>query len=241
MTAARTAIRATAELTHRGLVRAVNEDAILSRPDIGLWTVADGMGGHAAGDYASQTVTAALRRLSTDLDATDLMHATRSAIQTAHRTIRTEAASRGGATIGATVVSLLIAEEHFLCLWAGDSRIYRLRDDKLRMLTTDHSVVGELIETGQITAAEAANHPLANQITRAVGVGEELLIDKRRGDLALGDTFLLCSDGLTKYADDARIEAVLSAHPPQTAAEALMQIALDGGGADNISIIVVEV
>ena len=232
-------IRSAAE-THRGLVRTINEDALLCRPEIGLWAIADGMGGHSAGDYAAQTVIGALNALSPHLCPSELMHGARDCIQTAHATIRAEAERQGRVTIGTTAVLLLIAEGHFLCLWAGDSRLYRLRDGALRMLTTDHSVVGELVEAGQITWEQAEHHPHANQITRAVGVGADLEIDKRRGEVAPGDKFLLCSDGLTKYAAAAELEMALGKNPPEAAVESLLQIALNGGGADNISIIVVE-
>ncbi|MFK7944783.1 MAG: PP2C family serine/threonine-protein phosphatase [Paracoccaceae bacterium] len=227
--------------THKGHVRQVNEDAILSAPEMGLWAIADGMGGHTAGDVASQTVIAALDGLPRGLEPAELMNNTRTALYQAHGDIRDEAVRRGGATIGATAVVLLIAEEHFLCLWAGDSRLYRLRDGALQMLSADHSVVGELVEAGQITWAEADKHPHANQITRAVGVGPVLDIDKRRGAILPGDRFLLCSDGLTKYATDPVIAAMLANRTIDTVANALLQIALDGGGADNISVIVVEV
>ncbi len=235
-----TAQRRYSATTHTGHVRKVNEDAILSRPDIGLWAVADGMGGHAGGDFASQTVVAALDRLSAMLQPAEIMHSARSAIQTAHREIGEEAARRGHVTIGATVVLLVLTEEHFMCLWAGDSRLYRLRGGTLQMISADHSVVGELVEQGYLTWDEAENHPQANRITRAVGVGEVLEIDKRRGDVQPGDRFLLCSDGLSKYADLETLRSYLSDGPTDRVADALLEHALAGGGADNVSIIVVD-
>ncbi|MEM0923750.1 MAG: protein phosphatase 2C domain-containing protein [Pseudomonadota bacterium] len=235
-----TAERRYSARTHVGLVRSVNEDAVLAIPELGIWVVSDGMGGHDGGDYASQSVTEALAMIPLDLDPASTMHAAREALQIAHRNIRQEAARRGGATIGATVVVLVLAGEHFVCLWAGDSRLYRLRSGRIEMLSSDHSVVGELVEQGQLTWDEAELHPHSNQITRAVGVGEELVIDKRRGDALPGDRFLLCSDGLTKYAGEATLQHFLANSPIETVADGLLQVALDGGGADNISIVVVE-
>lgn len=227
-------------LTETGHVRRINEDAILARPELGLWVVADGMGGHAAGDVASQTVIAALDALPRDLAPAQIPRAAREALHHAHAAIRAEGARLGQGTIGATVVLLVIAEGHFMCLWAGDSRLYRLRDGALEMISADHSVVGELVEQGYLDWDEAEAHPHANQITRAVGVGEALEIDKRRGEVRPGDRFLLCSDGLTKYARAADLRRQLDGAPVDAAAGALMRLALDGGGADNVSLIVVE-
>lgn len=224
--------------THAGLVRAANEDAVLARP--GLWVVSDGMGGHDAGDFASGAVVEALAAIPADLGPATLMHAARDAVQDAHRAIAAEAARRG-ATIGATVVILVIADAHFLCLWAGDSRLYRLRDGALEMLSLDHSVVGQMVEAGDLTWAEAETHPQANQITRAVGVGATLDLDKRRGEVRPGDRFLLCSDGLTRHADDATLTRLLAEAPIDAAAGRLLDAALAGGGSDNVSVIAVEV
>lgn len=226
--------------THVGNVRRVNEDSLIALPELGLWAVSDGMGGHDGGDFASQTVTEALATLPPDLPPGELMRAARDAIQAAHRTIVAEAERRGGVTIGATVVVLILAGEHFACLWAGDSRLYRYRGGHVTMLSHDHSVVAELVEAGRLTWAEAERHPQASAITRAVGVGDEIDIDKRRGDVLPGDRFLLCSDGLSRYADEAMIAEVLAATPIETVADALLQLALDGGGADNVSVIVVD-
>lgn len=226
--------------THVGHVREINEDAIIALPDLGLWAVSDGMGGHQGGDFASQSVTEALAAVPADMESGATMVATRDALQAAHRTILAEAGRLGGITMGATAVVLLVAGEFFACLWAGDSRLYRLRGGQLQMLSHDHSIVGEMVAEGRLTWEEAEHHPQSNAITRAVGVGETLEIEKRRGDVLPGDRFLLCSDGLTRYADDAMLGYLLSSSPIETVADALLSVALDGGGADNISVIVVE-
>lgn len=240
MTASSTTLRRHSARTHVGFIRKVNEDAILVRPDIGLWAVSDGMGGHAAGDFASQAITELLDRLPVDLDPSETMLQAREALHDAHRLIGIEARRRGSGSIGATVVVLLLSEEHFMCFWVGDSRLYRLRGGDLEMISTDHSFVGELVEQGFITWAEAEKHPQANQITRAVGVGETLEIDKRRGDIRPGDRFLLCSDGLTKYAGFDMLRRYLTDRPIEVLADELISVALEGGAIDNTSVIVVE-
>lgn len=227
--------------THVGLKRKVNEDAVLALPDHDIWVVSDGMGGHEAGDVASRIVTDAIATIPPGLDPTARMHALRDAIQSAHRAIRAEAEERGRGVIGATVVTLMMANSHFVGLWAGDSRIYRLHQGQFDMLTTDHSAVAELVLSGQITWDEAEQHPQSNAITRAVGVGRTLELDKIRGEVMPGDRFLLCSDGLTKYATFGILQNVLARAPIETVCDQLTQIALAGGGADNISVIVVDV
>ncbi len=227
--------------THVGKVRKANEDAVIDLPVHQIWAVSDGMGGHRNGAFASHAVTEALSRLSPDLSSSRLMQAAREAIQDAHGAILAESERNGGATIGATVVVLMISGGHFACLWAGDSRLYMLSEDGLIRVSRDHSLVADLVEAGKLTDAEAEQHPQANIITRAVGVGERLEIDKRIGRTLPGDRFLLCSDGLTKYADDELIARVLASEPIDTVSDRLLEIALEAGGADNISVIVVEV
>lgn len=227
--------------SHVGLKRKVNEDSVLALPEQNIWVVSDGMGGHEAGDFASRLITDMIATIEPGLPATERMHALRHAIQKAHRVIRAEADARGVATIGATVASLMLANGHFVGIWAGDSRIYRLHGGNIQMLTVDHSLVATLVESGQMTWDEAEHHPQSNAITRAVGVGEELELDKVRGTVDPGDRFLLCSDGLTKYATFKMIEDVMRSEPLETVVDRLIQIALDGGGGDNISVIVVDV
>ena len=227
--------------THVGLKRKVNEDSVLALPEHDIWLVADGMGGHDAGDFASRLIADAVAMIPLGLDPAARMHALRDAIQNAHKAIRAEAAARGGGTIGSTVAALIMANQHFVGLWAGDSRIYRLRDGHIEMLSEDHSAVAEYVLAGKMTWDEAEHHPHSNAITRAVGVGEELEIDKIRGDTEPGDRFLICSDGLTKYATFQILEDVLGSTPLETVGDQLIQIALTGGGADNMTAVVIDV
>ena len=227
--------------THVGRVRKINEDSILALPDQKIWVVSDGMGGHQAGDFASQTVVDTVAMMPPDLAPGELMQALRAAFRQAHETIRHEAERLGAGTVGATVVALALTDGHFAAFWAGDSRLYRFRDQRIEMLTSDHSIVAEMVHAGQMTWDEAELHPNSNAITRAVGVGDELEIDKVRGEVQPGDRYLLCSDGLTKYATFETLRSAVTGAPIETVSEKLLKIALDAGGGDNISIIVVDV
>jgi serine/threonine protein phosphatase Stp1 len=227
--------------THVGRVRKVNEDAILAPPDTRVWAVSDGMGGHAAGDVASRIVIDALAMLPEGLGPAELMQGVRQALHRAHDQIRAEATARQVGTMGATVVTLILADGHFAAFWAGDSRLYRFRDGEVEMLTIDHSAVAELVEAGEITWDEAELHPLANMVTRAVGVGEVLELDKVRGEVRHGDRFLLCSDGLSRYATFDTLRRIVPRAPIETVTDTLLNLALEGGASDNVSIIVVDV
>ena len=227
--------------THVGLKRHVNEDAVLALPEQDIWVVSDGMGGHDAGDYASHLIADTIAAIPCGLDPTERIHALREAIARAHTDILKEAESRGRGVIGATVAALMLAQGHFVALWAGDSRVYRRRDGEIEMLTTDHSAVAAFVAAGTMTWDEAEQHPHSNAITRAVGVGDVLELDKVRGETAPGDRFLLCSDGLTKYATFGILQKALREMPLETVTDHLVSLALAGGGADNISVIVVDV
>ncbi|MEO1679912.1 MAG: protein phosphatase 2C domain-containing protein [Pseudomonadota bacterium] len=235
-----TRVRYTAQ-SHRGHVRNVNEDSVLSLPEYGIWVVSDGMGGHLGGDYASQTVVEAVATIAPDEMQNDVVGSVQRAIQTAHHTIQGEADRIGTDTIGATVVVLMLAVGRFGVLWSGDSRVYRLRRGMLEMLTTDHSEVAELVLAGKMDWDEAERSPWANAITNAVGIGDDPELEFVHGTVQSGDRFLLCSDGLTKYADSETLRRVLCETGIEKVCDRLLGIALDGGGADNISIVVVEV
>lgn len=226
-------------LTHAGLVRQENEDALALHPCGEMWAVADGMGGHANGRWAAMQVAAEIMQapLSGNLHAD--CDAIADALADANARI-VAAATTSGKTIGATVVALRIAGNRFACLWAGDSRIYRLRGGTLRQLTRDHSHVEQLVEAGIISAEEAENHPMANVITRAVGVVPDLALDVVEDEVLAGDIFLLCSDGLNKCLGDPEIGAILSTHPPGEACDALIAATLKRGAPDNVTVIMVH-
>ncbi|MBE3639053.1 PP2C family protein-serine/threonine phosphatase [Mangrovicoccus algicola] len=227
--------------THVGCVRKLNEDAILALPAHRIWAVADGMGGHEGGDFASRAVTDAIAALPVDLAPAGMMAGLRDAILSAHECILAESDRRARGPIGATVVALILSEDHFAAFWAGDSRLYSFRAGQLDMLSTDHSMVAELVAAGGLSWEEAEQLPHANVITRAVGVGAALDLDKIRGRLAPGERFLLCSDGLTRHVGGPELAGILGAAPLEHAADALVARALAAGGSDNVSAIVVEV
>jgi serine/threonine protein phosphatase Stp1 len=226
--------------THRGAVRTLNEDNYVHRPDLGLWAVADGAGGHQAGDVASRIIADKLKAVPAGLDAVELLTEVRLQLARAHDALWIEAARRGPhAMLVSTIVVLLVRDGHYACLWAGDSRAYLLRGWRLRQLTRDHSLVQELFDAGSISAAEAEHHPAANVITRAVGA-EGLELDKVTDRLYRGDRFLLCSDGVFKTLPERILAEGLAADHDDTAGR-LLAAALDRQAGDNITAVTVEV
>src|SRR5256885_5369373 len=226
--------------THVGLRRKVNEDSVLVRTDRGLWAVADGMGGHEAGDVASAAVTEALRQLPIVYGLDELVDSATDAMQGVNRELIDLAhADDRSRTIGTTVVGLAIADGHFRCFWAGDSRAYRVRDGQIRRLSRDHSLVQDLVDAGMLNSEDAERHENANVVTRAVGVTEDLQVDNSTGESVPGDLFLLASDGLTRLVDDRELAEELNSSPPETAADNLIDMVLARGAPDNVSIIIV--
>ena len=223
-----------------GCVREINEDACLDQPDPGRWAVADGMGGHAVGDLASRLVIDALSRLASPVSLKTLIADARARLQSANRELREEAARRQVQRIGSTVVVLLACDRFCGYLWAGDSRIYLYREGQLRQLTRDHSQVEQLKSLGVLTDEEARHHPAQHMITRAVGATDQLELDDDAIEVADGDVFLLCSDGLSNELSDDEIGSVLSSTERATACEELVELALARGGRDNITAVVVE-
>ncbi|MBO1326500.1 protein phosphatase 2C domain-containing protein [Acetobacter sp. TBRC 12305] len=227
--------------TDPGPKRRHNEDRLLNRPDIGLWAVADGAGGHQAGDVAATMVIEALDALPSLPMAADMLGAIRQAVTGADARIRREAARRGSnVVIATTLVCLVIRNGYFACLWAGDSRAYLYRDGMLSQITQDHSLVQELVDAGQIRPENAESHPHANIITRAIGAGEEdLVLDKVIGKLHPGDSFLLCSDGITKTLNAAELSASLSVLPDLDPTTMLISAALAHKATDNVTAVVI--
>ncbi len=228
--------------THPGARRADNEDTFVNRPDLGLWAVADGAGGHEDGALASGRIAEALNSLDAALSPAELLAEVRSRIDAVHAGLLDEAARRGPEVlIASTLVILILREAHFACLWAGDSRVYRLRDGALDRITRDHSLVQEMLDAGEIAADEAEAHPRSNVVTRAVGAGPDaVLLDKTTDLLCPGDRFLLCSDGLTKAVAEEEIAALLG-EAGETVAEGLVAAALARHASDNVTAVAVEV
>lgn len=227
--------------SHVGVVRQLNEDRLLSRPEIGLWAVADGMGGHQAGDVASAAVIEALAEVGVADSGWALLTDAERRLREVNAALAARAAALGpGVRIGSTVVTLLIHDGHYACLWAGDSRAYLLRDGQLRRLSRDHSMVQEMVDAGVLTPGEAKRHRAANVITRAVGVDAELVLDIQHGEARAGDVFLLCSDGLTGLLDDGEIAARLSVMSLDRAADDLLHLTLERGAPDNVSVLIVR-
>src|SRR5215469_2558638 len=220
--------------SHVGCRRKTNEDAILSLPDRGLWAVADGMGGHDRGEVASALVVELLDASSHGETFSARVAATENAIKDANGRLLKMAGRDSLRTIGTTIVALVSDGTSFVCLWAGDSRAYLARNGKLSQLSRDHSLVQELVEAGEISAADALNHPNANVITRAVGSEPTLELDRKDGTVASGDTFLLASDGLTRLLSEAEILSGLNAKDAAAQADQLLDVCLKRGAPDNV-------
>jgi len=225
--------------TDVGKVRSVNEDSCLERPERGLWAVADGMGGHMLGDLASRMVINALDEIAAPDNLESYMADVREQLRQVNNELRGEAATRHTYVIGSTVVVLVAWGTQCGILWAGDSRIYLYRDGNLRKVTRDHSQVEDLLASGSITPEEAAFYPGRNLITRAVGAANLLEVDADMIDVFDNDIYLLCSDGLTNEVSEEDIRRVLASGDCRQIADTLVDMALQEGGHDNVSAIVI--
>ena len=230
-------------ITNVGKVRKLNEDSLLERPEMGLWLVADGMGGHSAGDVASQMIAENLKKIHEGIsleryidDVEDrLLKVNEQLLQKSRETTKRN-------TIGSTVVVFIAYQKYCVYIWAGDSRLYRLREGNLRQMTTDHSQVELYVEQGLISREEAAVHPHGNMITRAVGATDELYLDMDIQTMRSGDRYLLCSDGLTKHLVDFEIEDILREEEnTEDTCKILIDLTLERGAGDNVTAIVVDV
>jgi serine/threonine protein phosphatase PrpC len=225
--------------THVGTVRRRNEDAVLERAEIGLWAVADGAGGHERGDYASSRIIASLREIEPSRAA--LVEEVKQRLAKVNSELRAKAAAIGPhALIGSTVVILIVSDQQCCCLWAGDSRLYRMRAGRLHQLSRDQSHVQDLVDRGEIAPEAASSHPLANIVTNLIGGPDHLALEERYGRLESRDLLLLCSDGLSSAVSDAEIAAILIDSPFEAIADRLIEQALDRGARDNVSVVVIE-
>jgi serine/threonine protein phosphatase Stp1 len=224
--------------TASGPYRRNNEDGYVDRPALGLWAVADGMGGHDLGEVASGLIVSALEGLQDPGSASALLSAAQAALERIHRQLVAKAEEIGrGAVIGSTVVILVAQEDRFACLWAGDSRAYRWRAGGLTSVTHDHSFVQELADAGVLSREAARADPRANLVTRAVGVGARLELEMAHGRVAPGDMFVLCTDGLTGALDERAIASLISPLNVDASADRLMSAALARRPTDNVTFV----
>ena len=227
--------------SHVGHRRKLNEDAVLEFGDRQIWAVADGMGGHHAGEVASAMVVEGLAQISEASSFDNLVGKALGALEDVNRALIAMAqADRLERTMGSTVVGLAMGDGQYSCFWVGDSRGYRVRAGEIVQLTRDHSLVQDLVDAGMIEASEAETHPNANVVTRAVGASEKLITDTVGGNLEPGDIFLLASDGLTRLVGAEELLGVLSANPLGVAGDHLIELSLQRGAPDNVSLVIVR-
>lgn len=227
--------------THVGMVRKLNEDSFISRDEVGLWAVADGMGGHQAGDVASQQVVKSLATVPNCPDIVALLDATRTAIRAANSALLGMAGQYDRDRVpGSTVVALVMHGDQAAVTWAGDSRIYRLRNGRAEQVSRDHSHVQELLNQHLISPEEAEHHPMSNVITRAIGIEDPVELETLKLELQEGDRFLLCSDGLSRLVSLEEIAQLLQTRQLEEAVHSLLHTALVRGAPDNVTIVSVE-
>ncbi|MDP2496692.1 MAG: Stp1/IreP family PP2C-type Ser/Thr phosphatase [Candidatus Palauibacterales bacterium] len=238
-----------AAVSDRGRVRDSNEDSVLELPGDGLFAVADGMGGHAAGEVASRLAVETLEdRLAGDpsLPSAGRMA---EAVRDANRSILRDADENPGRSgMGTTLTALALeADGRWRIGHVGDSRAYLYRDGELRQLTTDHSWVGKRVAAGELTREEARRHPMSSVLERALGTSRDVEVDVEEGRAGAGDLFLLCSDGLSDMLPHAELESLLGEHAgagtdggPQDLADRLVSAANRAGGGDNITVVLVR-
>lgn len=225
-----------------GNERQVNEDSCLELPARGLWMVADGMGGHAAGDIASQMLVTKLREVDSHDKLSEFVDDVEDKVFAAnlrlhHMSLEGEDAK----VMGTTLAALLAFKSYAICMWVGDSRVYRLREGELlKQVTTDHSEVEEMIAQGVLDKTEALDHPAANVVTRAVGGLKTVYVDLELDELENKDRYLICSDGLFKDLSEEEIEELMGQGTCTDACHALIDTVLERECADNVTVVIVE-
>ncbi|MEM1046349.1 MAG: protein phosphatase 2C domain-containing protein [Pseudomonadota bacterium] len=233
----------TGAITHTGNVRTVNEDDYFVARNRGGWmvaAVADGMGGHDAGDLASHAIVDHIQSIGIPTSAPDLRARFEDRVNRANEKIRDMSRDRNGATIGSTVAALLTYERQYACIWSGDSRVYLIRSGAITQVSRDHTEVQNLLDQGIISAEEAKTWPRRNVITQAIGVTSPAPLDIAQGIVERDDVFVICSDGLTGHVADEEIRDIAAGHPPQAACEGLVDLTLLRGALDNVTVVVVR-
>lgn len=228
-------------VSHPGNVREINEDSHCDRAAVGVWVVADGMGGHAAGDYASDCVATAFRDADVPDDLVASVDWAEECLERVNQQVWAEG-QRRGELVGTTVVALLVRGTSAVVCWIGDSRAYLYRAGRLQQLTHDHTEFQELLEQGRVSAAEEEAHEGSDVLTLALGTERCLVVDMDHAELRTGDILVLCSDGLTKEVADSEIAEILATRGDcSSAAQHLLETALSREASDNITLGVVEV
>lgn len=232
-------------LTDIGKVREINQDCFSVETERGVYIVADGMGGHAAGEKASQTAVEIItERLGDGVAAASngqLLDAIQTAIQDANREIinasMEDASMRG---MGTTATVIVTRGNQIYVGHVGDSRAYLIRNRRIDQITDDHSIVAQLVRARAITPQEAARHPYRNVITRCLGMQADVEADTQQRELKQGDRLLICSDGLSGLvSDDEMLQYVVSSTDPQQTCQELVNLALERGGSDNITVVLI--
>jgi serine/threonine protein phosphatase PrpC len=227
--------------THVGGVRRINQDAFADLPDKSLWVVADGMGGHKDGAIASDMIVSAFKQFEPEKTIGATVKKIHQQLDKVNGALVEQAALTGeNEIIGSTVVILYASQKRCAVVWSGDSRIYLFRRSQLRQLTRDHNNEPRLLAEG-LTPEQVKTHPYAQVLTHAIGGEAEVYLDAQIQELRHGDIFLLCSDGLNKEVSDGEIENILSQMPYRQAVNSLMELSLQRGGRDNITIVLVQV
>lgn len=224
-------------LSDVGLVRSANEDSFCALPQFGVWAVADGMGGHARGDWASGAIVEALTNSDPGDDFDEALGAVANAIHAANERIHRESQATGS-RMGSTVVALLLRGQRFGIVWAGDSRAYLLRTGQLHRLTKDYSQVQQMLDRGMLSEAEAQGHPIGHVLARAVGVKATLELDAIADEAVVSDVYLLCSDGVHGVLSDQEIASLLDG-ASGGGPGALASLVRSRGAPDNLTIVIV--
>lgn len=227
--------------THIGHVRTSNQDSVLMQDGtFGLYGVADGMGGHNGGDIASQMAVLMLGRILEGVSPDE--EKLKDGFRHVNKMIYDEQTKNPLLSgMGTTLTVIWEAEDHILMGHIGDSRAYLLRNGQIIQISDDHSMVAELVRDGVLTEEQARKHPYRNVITQAVGAADELNVHIRRLEKARGDKYLICSDGLYEYVTKEEMQQLLTHYSPEDAAEMMIEKALDGGGKDNVTVLIAEV
>ncbi len=220
-----------------GFVRSVNEDSLLDAGEENLWVVADGMGGHSFGDVASRTIVDQLQTFRRGDDLQSNIDDLKARLAHAHELCRSNG---DGKMMGSTVVALFVHDPYCFFLWAGDSRVYRYRGNQLQQMTEDHSLVQELVTIGELQKEDMDKHPSSHIITRAVGVHSDLDLQVSYAPTQPGDRYLVCSDGLYKDVTEQEISDGMSKTSIAESLDCLIDLALERGGSDNTTAIIVQ-